>query len=73
MQGGQLLASPPSALAHVPPPAAQQSSEFEQACPAPTHVEIAQRGTPSGSSSQILLFGLGTAQQSFELVELPHT
>ena len=72
MHGVQPVATPPSGLPHVVPPAVQQSSEFEQACPAPTQVETAQRGTPSGSSSQILLLGLGTAQQSSAFDELPH-
>lgn len=72
-QGVQPTARPPSALAHGLPPAVQQSSEFEQACPAVTHVATAHLGTPSGSSSHILLLGFGTAQQSFALVELPQT
>jgi hypothetical protein len=33
---------------------------------------LAQRGTPSGSSAQILLAGLGIAQQSSDFVELLH-
>jgi hypothetical protein len=33
---------------------------------------LAQRGTPNGSTAQILLLGLGMAQQSFALVELLH-
>jgi hypothetical protein len=56
----------------TPPSGAQQSRSFEQGMPAPTHVSIAQRGTPSGSSLQILLLGLGTAQQSSAFVELLH-
>jgi hypothetical protein len=36
------------------------------------HTPLAQRGTPSGSTAQILLLGPPIAQQSLAFVELLH-